>query len=178
MFGIGTTEFLVILLVAVLVLGPEHLPRIMRTFSKVMSDFRRVSTDFQRAVNLEANQDELRRQHEEEALARKKKKKKKVLAEEETEEIDKPLATAASGVGDGAGTETGAGEGGLAMASGSTGEKGTAPTGSQTGSAENNGEKYVAEATAAAPAAGTVAVANEGRDAVPGSGIPLQGDRA
>lgn len=74
MFGIGTTEFLVIIVVAVLVLGPEHLPRIMRTFTKVMSDFRRVSTEFQRTINLEANQEEWQR--EQASLATKKKKKK------------------------------------------------------------------------------------------------------
>ena len=62
MFGIGTSEFLVILVVAVLVLGPEHLPRIMRTMTKVMSDFRRVSTDFQRTINLEASREEWKRQ--------------------------------------------------------------------------------------------------------------------
>lgn len=62
MFGIGTTEFLVILLVAVVVLGPEHLPKIVRTMTKVMSDVRRVSTDFQRTMNLEANQEEWREQ--------------------------------------------------------------------------------------------------------------------
>lgn len=73
MFGIGTTEFLVILLVAVLVLGPEHLPKIMRTVTKVMSDFRRVSTDFQRTINLEANQEEWQR----EQAAKKTRKKKK-----------------------------------------------------------------------------------------------------
>lgn len=74
MFGIGTTEFLVIIVVAILVLGPEHLPRIMRTVSKVMSDFRRVSTEFQRTMNLEASQEDWERQQ---AEARKKKRKKK-----------------------------------------------------------------------------------------------------
>ena len=74
MFGIGTTEFLVIIVVAILVLGPEHLPRIMRTVSKVMSDFRRVSTEFQRTINLEASQEEWERQQ---AEARKKKRKKR-----------------------------------------------------------------------------------------------------
>lgn len=73
MFGIGTTEFLVILLVGVLVLGPEHLPKIMRTITKVMSDFRRVSTDFQRTINLEANQEDWQR----EQSAKKTRKKKK-----------------------------------------------------------------------------------------------------
>lgn len=54
MFGIGSSEFLVIIVVAVLVLGPEHLPRIMRTVTKVMSDFRRISTELQRIINLES----------------------------------------------------------------------------------------------------------------------------
>lgn len=62
MFGIGSMELLVILLVGVLVLGPEHLPRIMRTMNKLMSDFRRVSTDFQRTLNMEAHTEEWERQ--------------------------------------------------------------------------------------------------------------------
>ena len=79
MFGIGTTEFLVIIVVAILVLGPEHLPRIMRTVSKVMSDFRRVSTEFQRTINLEASQEEWERQQ---AAERKKKRARKKAADE------------------------------------------------------------------------------------------------
>jgi sec-independent protein translocase protein TatB len=31
MFGIGTTELMVIIIVALLVIGPEKLPQIMRT---------------------------------------------------------------------------------------------------------------------------------------------------
>jgi sec-independent protein translocase protein TatB len=53
MLGISTYEFLIIVVVAVLVLGPEHLPKVIRTMTRVMSDFRRISTEFQRAVNLE-----------------------------------------------------------------------------------------------------------------------------
>lgn len=58
MFGIGPSEFVVIMIVAILVLGPEHLPKAVRTFNKVMSEFRKVSTDFQRTMNLEAHQEE------------------------------------------------------------------------------------------------------------------------
>ena len=68
MFGIGTFEFLVIILVAVLVLGPEHLPRVMRTVTKVMSDFRRINTDFQRAINLEANKEDYRQKYGDDAF--------------------------------------------------------------------------------------------------------------
>ena len=53
MLGVGTYEFLVILVVAVLVLGPEHLPKVMRTMQKVMGTVRQVSTEFQRTMNLE-----------------------------------------------------------------------------------------------------------------------------
>lgn len=81
MFGIGTTELFVIVLVGILVLGPEHLPRIIRTVTKVMSDVRRVSTDFQRTVNLEINKEEWEKKQAEEE--QKKKKKKKAPAEPE-----------------------------------------------------------------------------------------------
>ena len=58
MFGIGSSEFLVILIVAFLVLGPSHLPKIAKTLGKAMGEFRRVSTEFQRTLNLEAEKQE------------------------------------------------------------------------------------------------------------------------
>ncbi|MDR2696573.1 MAG: Sec-independent protein translocase protein TatB [Deltaproteobacteria bacterium] len=58
MFGIGSAEFLVILIVAFLVLGPSHLPKIARTLGKAMGEFRRVSTEFQRTLNLEVEKEE------------------------------------------------------------------------------------------------------------------------
>ena len=53
MFGIGSTELLVILLVALVVLGPKSLSSISRSLGKVVGEFRRVSTDFQRTLNAE-----------------------------------------------------------------------------------------------------------------------------
>lgn len=53
MFGIGSTELLVILIVALLVLGPKNLPKIAHTLGKALGEFRRVSTDFQRTLNTE-----------------------------------------------------------------------------------------------------------------------------
>lgn len=60
MFGIGSTELLVILVVALIVLGPRSLAGVSRTLGKAMGEFRRVSTDFQRALNVEVAQDDLR----------------------------------------------------------------------------------------------------------------------
>lgn len=58
MFGIGSTELLVILVVALIVLGPKSIPQIAKTLGKAMAEFRRVSTDFQRTLNAEVAQEE------------------------------------------------------------------------------------------------------------------------
>jgi sec-independent protein translocase protein TatB len=47
MLNIGSGEFLVILLVALIVLGPQRLPEAARQIGKVMGDLRRVSSGFQ-----------------------------------------------------------------------------------------------------------------------------------
>jgi sec-independent protein translocase protein TatB len=46
-FNVGGPEIIVILLVALLVLGPEQLPKAMRTFGTVMGEVRKVSNGFQ-----------------------------------------------------------------------------------------------------------------------------------
>ncbi len=63
MFGIGTTEILVILVVALVVIGPESLPKMARTIGKAMGEFRRVSTEFQRTLNTEIAIDEYEKTH-------------------------------------------------------------------------------------------------------------------
>lgn len=47
MFNVGGPEILVILLVALVVLGPDQLPKAMRTFGNVMAEIRKVSGGFQ-----------------------------------------------------------------------------------------------------------------------------------
>lgn len=72
MFGIGTTELLVIIVVGILVLGPEHLPKLMRTVTRVMSDVRQMSTELQRTINLEAHREEWEKKQAEAAPPKKK----------------------------------------------------------------------------------------------------------
>ena len=71
MFGIGSTELLVILVVALIVLGPKSLANVSRTLGKAMGEFRRVSTDFQRTLNAEAEEEEQRKRKQEAARAAK-----------------------------------------------------------------------------------------------------------
>ena len=47
MFNVGGPEVLVILVVALVVLGPKRLPEAARQVGKAMAEFRRVSTGFQ-----------------------------------------------------------------------------------------------------------------------------------
>jgi sec-independent protein translocase protein TatB len=50
MFNIGGGELLVIVLIALIVLGPQRLPEAMRTFGRVVGEVRRVSTGFQQEL--------------------------------------------------------------------------------------------------------------------------------
>src|SRR5512134_3265572 len=45
MFGIGMTELIVILGVALIVFGPTRLPELARSLGRAMHEFRRASTD-------------------------------------------------------------------------------------------------------------------------------------
>lgn len=58
MFGIGTTEILVILVVALLVLGPKKLPEIAKSLGKTLAEFKRVSTDVKRTMDMEVEEEE------------------------------------------------------------------------------------------------------------------------
>ena len=50
MFGIGPTELVVILVVALLVLGPKRLPEIARALGKGLAEFRRATADVTSAL--------------------------------------------------------------------------------------------------------------------------------
>lgn len=70
MFGIGSTELILILLVALVVLGPKSLPKVANTLGKAMGEFRRASTDFQRSLNTEIAMDEHNEKQKQEEAAK------------------------------------------------------------------------------------------------------------
>lgn len=55
MFNVGGGEFLIILLVALVVLGPTRLPDAARQVGKIMGEFRRMSSNFQREMQSAMN---------------------------------------------------------------------------------------------------------------------------
>ncbi len=67
MFGIGTSELLLIMVVALIVLGPKNLPKIANTLGKAMGQFQKASRDFQRTINTEIALEEEQERKKEEA---------------------------------------------------------------------------------------------------------------
>ena len=64
MFSLGTTEILVILVVALLIIGPSKLPEVARTLGKGMAEFRRMSSDVKKTVDLESKLSDMERQEQ------------------------------------------------------------------------------------------------------------------
>jgi len=61
LFGIGMTELMVILVIALLVLGPTKLPQVARSLGKGMRELRRASDDLRTAVMWDDDQPDYRR---------------------------------------------------------------------------------------------------------------------
>ncbi len=53
MFGVGFGEFLVIAVVLVLVVGPESMPRLMRSLARGIREFRRATRELRQQVGLD-----------------------------------------------------------------------------------------------------------------------------
>lgn len=68
MFGIGITEIIIILIVALLVVGPKKLPELAKTLGRGMAEFRKTADDFKESIyqddtNVEADLKGAEQQH-------------------------------------------------------------------------------------------------------------------
>jgi TatA/E family protein of Tat protein translocase len=56
MFGIGGQEFILILLIALIVLGPKKLPEMAKTIGKALGEFQRATDDFKKEIDISSQE--------------------------------------------------------------------------------------------------------------------------
>jgi len=95
MFGIGQFELLIIIVVALIVIGPGKLPEMMRSIGKGFAEFKRVSSDVKQTFDMEvrrAEQEADKKESETKAKPAAPKAEEAKSAEAKPEEA-KPAAT-------------------------------------------------------------------------------------
>ncbi len=51
MFGIGFSEFIIIIIVALIAIGPDKLPQLARTLGKAFSEFKKAGEEVKKSFN-------------------------------------------------------------------------------------------------------------------------------
>lgn len=60
MFGIGTSEILIILLIALLVLGPNEIPKLAKSLGRGMRELERAKNELKDSIQFEMDEKEAR----------------------------------------------------------------------------------------------------------------------
>lgn len=67
MFGIGGSELLLILVLALIIFGPDKLPGIARSLGRTVSEFKKAANDFTRSLEQEGSNQERSKETQKEA---------------------------------------------------------------------------------------------------------------
>ena len=55
MFGVGSSELVIILIIALLILGPKEIPKVARTIGKGMRELQRAKDELKKNIEFEDN---------------------------------------------------------------------------------------------------------------------------
>lgn len=84
MFGIGTSEILIILVIALLVLGPKEIPKIAKTLGRGMRELERAKNELKNSIEFEIKEEDAKQE-----IA---KKEAEVEAKGDTAPLDNPTS--------------------------------------------------------------------------------------